>query len=321
MVAFSQNDEFIKYERDNGSVILYSKKFKNIYYLKKLEYEIWNMIEREYSVNSIYNYYNDIDHTEINSCISKIRHIKTYNKDSCIEKNKSNVNKRIYMLERFFLNGILSNVINFLITYCSFPIFILGVLLCKNKINIFLLSNSNISLKEIPMILIIGGIAFFISLILHEIGHAVSAIKRGAFVPEIGIEIRKGIIIAYTKIAEINNVKNKNSEISIHLAGISMNILIAGIFLIIQIFIDNANRVANIIIIINILIACFNFSIYLDSDGSSILRCIINTCEINKENNCNSKKNNNKIIIIFSAIFLNLILPIITVLFTIFKFL
>lgn len=82
MVAFSQNDEFIKYERDNGSVILYSKKFKNIYYLKKLEYEIWNMIEREYSVNSIYNYYNDIDHTEINSCISKIRHIKTYNKDS-----------------------------------------------------------------------------------------------------------------------------------------------------------------------------------------------------------------------------------------------
>lgn len=147
--------------------------------------------------------------------------------------------------------------------------------------------------------------------------HAIAAKCRGAFVPELGFRVKKWRFVAYTKIAELERVNNINKINYIHLAGIFNNLLIAGIFMIISSLLNMNNVVFTLFIFINIAISLLNFSIYLESDGSSVLLNLLYVDLAEKK----IKRTHNKLkfLVIFSAIFLNFIVPMSVMIYTVYQ--
>ena len=211
----------------------------------------------------------------------------------------------IYELERFFGYEKVIKIIDWLLVYMSFPMFLMGLYLNIEEIKRILQCSFEIELYKIfPLVILILSV-FVLSLFLHEIGHTIIAISRGAYVPEIGIGIKNKKFIAYTKILQIEKLKSKNDKICVHFGGILSNVFIFSFALIVNGVIIN-NIFFKVIACVNFFITLFNFSIYFNSDGADILKCIIKSEEDN-----NSVQPKVKYVVIFSAILLNLILPVV----------
>lgn len=141
---------------------------------------------------------------------------------------------------------------------------------------------------------------FIMSLMMHELGHAIIAISRGVCVPEIGIGIKEGIFLAYTKMLQLEKKKDK---ICICFGGILMNVFLLSVALIIN-GLWWESIILKIVICVNLLITLFNFSIYFHSDGADVLKCLL-------ESKADSNEPSNvKYIVAFSAVLYNLILPV-----------
>lgn len=118
--------------------------------------------------------------------------------------------------------------LNFSIIYLSVPIFLLGLfyaLLNYEMASLFTTGNifTPDALLLIPFILIV--------LSLHEMGHAVVARCNGVNVPEIGIMLYWFMPCAYTNLSSITFQKKRIKRIVILLAGILVNLQLAGICL------------------------------------------------------------------------------------------
>ncbi len=146
-----------------------------------------------------------------------------------IRKGLVNGNKWIHP-ENF-----LTRIAYFLIVYLSLPMLIAGLVMAGTKVNLsILLDSSNLLrpdiLLNIPFMLII--------LSLHELGHAVVARKNGINVPEIGVMLYFFMPCAYTNLSSITFQPSKAKRLLILLAGMLVNMFMAGSFFLLTLFID-----------------------------------------------------------------------------------
>ena len=314
LLDFIQTQDYIQYNKKNGEVILYYKNSKNSYALNSIESMIWNKIAQGDTREEICESLLTQADMSNELVVDKIFRIKSKNQE--VEKRRCNI--CIYVVEKLFVKKYILNILNFIITYLAIPIFLLGIILEYNNIDRFFLSKNIFELNQIPSVLICAIISFGISLILHEFGHAIAAISRGAFVPELGVRIQRGIVVAYTKILGIDQIANCNKRNFVHLAGISVNLLIAGILLIIDSIINNASVITRVTILVNIIISLLNISLFLDSDGSVVLMNIMGS---EKPQNIKVLKSFNvkKLIVMGSVILFNFILPMFIMMMTLMK--
>lgn len=231
---------------------------------------------------------------------------KLYN--AYVEKeNETNEKFRgisIYNLDKFFKNKFLVLVMDKVISYITYPLTFFVIYVNFSKFQY--LHNDVQELINRPILLVtIGILVFLISLLLHEFGHIVMAISKGANVPEVGIGLKNRKFLAYTKIIQLNKIKRKCDKVLVHIAGINVNIIIMDIALIIYSISDNIYFL--FVAILDFTIALFNFSIYYESDGADILKCLLE-----KRNNKRKKEGLNKVVIV-SAIIFNVVLPLVCI--------
>lgn len=215
----------------------------------------------------------------------------------------------IYELEKKIKNKKLIKRIDWILCYLTIPIFIIAILLSIFEIKKILIQSMEIQLGKMFLFILSGVFIFAVSLLLHEFGHVVIAISRGAYVPEVGIGIRNKKFLAYTKILQMDKLKSKKDVICIHLGGILINVFIASIALIINATIMKHTLVV-LIAGVNIFIALFNCSIYYNSDGADVLKSLISS------DVANTKLSRARYMVIFSAILLNILLPMVVILYS-----
>lgn len=268
--------KYVKYILDTGEMLFYSKKTKETF-----------IINGSQEVNFL-----------------QIKEKQLENKTSDF------IGFSIYELEKFFKGKKVTKIIDWMLTYMTFPMFLLGIILNLFEIRKVFSSYVEFEFHKLFLLVLTSIFIFVVSLVLHEFGHTIIAISRGTYVPEIGIGFKNKKFLAYTKILQIDKLKNKKDKICIHLGGIAANVFIVSLALIINGLVLN-HIFLKLVACVNMLIALFNFSIYYNSDGADVLKCIIKSEEENIE------QSKEKYIVIFSAMLLNAILPITVIIFSI----
>lgn len=115
--------------------------------------------------------------------------------------------------------------------------------------------------------LLLGGVP---GMILHEAAHACAALSYGAKVFEFGIMSMRFMPGAYVSLEE-NKVKDCMKRIQIYAAGVEMNFLLAGVFLIASVISKAHSYTFLSAAAVNIVLGLFNLSLVDGLDGMHIL--------------------------------------------------
>lgn len=165
------------------------------------------------------------------------------------------------------------NLFSNLISLLTIPLTLTGFYFAlSNKIYIIYalrtLFHINNRYNSIFFVLIFG----FLSAFLHEMGHAIIAKKYGAIIAEIGIVFYGFILRPCTYICNIVNLK-KNNYISIYMAGICINMILFGFFMLTSIIIVEPFRIyVTLIALINFILAFIDMIPFPYSDTNKILK-------------------------------------------------
>ena len=158
----------------------------------------------------------------------------------------------------------LCSALNAVLPVLSVLVFVIGV--------VMKMTSDNLSGYEFDIWLYYG--LYILSLALHEMGHLAAGLAYGYRMSEIGV-LLFGVIPCGAYVAGTFKKRSKRSErIQFSLAGIEMNLLIAGICLIVSILnnapINTLTQVANL----NIMLVILNLIPTLGLDGESVLSCM-----------------------------------------------
>lgn len=268
--------EYVKYILDTGEILLYNKKTKETFIINgSLEADFFRIKEKQLE-----------------------------------NKTSDFVGFSIYELEKFFKGKKVTKLIDWMLSYMTFPMFVLGIFLNLFEIRKVFSSYVEFEFHKFFLLVLTSVFIFVVSLVLHEFGHTIIAISRGIYVPEIGIGFKNKRFLAYTKILQIEELKNKKDKICIYFGGILANIFILSLALIINGLVLS-HIFFKLVACVNMLIALFNFSIYYNSDAADVLKCILKSEEKTIE------QPKEKYIVIFSAMLFTAVLPIIVIGFSI----
>lgn len=162
-------------------------------------------------------------------------------------------------------------LMNILLPYCATVIFILGVV-----IKAFVKEEANV---ELCLPLYYG--LLIASLAAHECGHLISAISAGYQVTDIGI-LLLGIfpIGAYTTYQEGEHAAIKQ-KIQVSLSGIEMNLLLAGVFLLLSVICPWSGTLV-MIANVNIVLVLLNSIPAFGLDGEALLNDVFNVESISR---------------------------------------
>lgn len=150
---------------------------------------------------------------------------------------------------------------NKLLMLCWLPVLIAGIMMFKNN----LLSIS----FEMSWVGSIIGLVFGIA--LHEFGHAFAAASYGARVFEMGILRMYYIVPGAYVILDDKPVKSRMKRVQINAAGVEMNLLLVGIFLILGAIFGDFGGIFLMAAIQNGLLAVLNLTLIKGLDGMAIV--------------------------------------------------
>ncbi len=156
---------------------------------------------------------------------------------------------------------IFSSVFNLLLMLSWLPMLILGIsLFAKNIIRM--------EFNGFVFGFVIG---LILGTALHELGHLFAGFAYNAPVYEVGVMLMRFVIPGAYVMADTDNIKNRNSRIQIDAAGIEMNLLLAGVSLLLGSHFVRFGGMFMMIAIMNILFATLNLTFIEGLDGSNIL--------------------------------------------------
>lgn len=110
--------------------------------------------------------------------------------------------------------------------------------------------------------------------LLHEIAHACAAYGLGGYIFEIGLGILHFIPAGYT-LLYVENIKSRLRRFAVYAAGIEINFLLAGIFLLLASYIENLNNFFFNAAIANIWFGALNLICFENTDGTRMLEIIL----------------------------------------------
>jgi len=146
-------------------------------------------------------------------------------------------------------------------------------------IGIFLF-NRNLMFVEFDMAWIGYIIGLVPGIILHEFGHAFAGTAYGARVFEMGIMRMYYILPGAYVILDKKSVKNRLKRVQINAAGVEMNLLLSGLFLIMGALNGNLGGMFLIAAIQNAFLAVMNLTFIKGLDGMAILSELLGAEEI-----------------------------------------
>jgi len=117
----------------------------------------------------------------------------------------------------------------------------------------------------------------FVSIILHEFAHAVTCIKYGGKVTNMGIVLYYCIPCFYCDVSGVYNIKERKKRAIVGVAGILTNLFIGNIMLLIAIILSNFNIVSILLYYIAIgiiFISIYNLIPFVKLDGYWILSAL-----------------------------------------------
>lgn len=147
-----------------------------------------------------------------------------------------------------------------------------------NKGNINEIFQFNVVIRDIPYSFVL----LFISLILHEIGHMLTALYYKIPVPEIGIMFYFFALCGYADVSFYSKLNNKKKQINILLSGIFMNVFLMSIGIIIYFYIIKSHYLI-FFIIINMGLVLANLMFYLKLDGYYIITILLNNPRLRED--------------------------------------
>ena len=221
----------------------------------------------------------------------------------CVVKSKKFWGISLFEVEKLFKNKRFTKVSDRILVHMTVPLFLAGVYCNADEIKKMIVHPPGISKQYAGFVVFFSIAVFIMSLMMHELGHTMIAISRGVCVSEIGIGIKEGIFLAYTKMLQLEKLEKKKDKICICFGGILMNVFLLSVALIIN-GLWWESIILKIVICVNLLVTLFNFSIYFHSDGADVLKCLLASKADSNESS------NVKYIVAFSAGLYNLILPV-----------
>ena len=240
------NKRFIVHHDEQGRVFIYDKNTASTILLPKSDYERM-VLSNNYDL------------------ILTNKFQKESNKDSFW------IAKKVFYINDYNFNGLLGGTFETIIIFISIPLFVFSVYQYSVS-RIFYELMAGI----IPYFLVGIVVTFPIGLLLHEISHAIIAIRNGVFVPEIGIGFRKNLMLyAYTRLIGMKYISSRFKKIKIYFAGIGMNLFIASLSFIYLRFTSFGSFFVFPLGFMSTLQGFFNLSIFSKSDGLSILRVLL----------------------------------------------
>lgn len=203
-------------DKDKG--ILYDKVRKRAFRLGPKEYQVYLLLSNGDTLENVLK--KDIfSYSELTSLMDLFSKMNLFG-----DYKKSKVNILHYKVGLFYPSNRLqkSKLLKILLKMSNI-LLIFGVVAC-----LFTIHPRSFFLElrqELSFTMAFWSVVFMsLSLIMHELFHAMEAIKQGAKIAEFGIEIYCGFPVAYTSICDMNSVTAKG-KINIAMAGIKSNLI------------------------------------------------------------------------------------------------
>lgn len=254
----------------NGKISVFQRQSGKTYVIGPREYSVLRELDGKKDLNEIATH-TDYSENEIACLIQqfeKLGFLNNYNAKTqvnpiCIKKPLVNGNELINPEKVYW------RVIYFLILYCSFPLFILGLAVNAGKVH-QLLETVQTNLMQ-PSAIIVLPITLLV-LTLHEMGHAVVARCLNVNVPEIGVMLYWFMPCAYTNLSGIYFLNKRTHRLLSLFAGLFVNVMLSGIGLLMLPVTDGIlNEFFLWFAISNLSIIFANLVVFLKLDGYFIL--------------------------------------------------
>lgn len=114
-------------------------------------------------------------------------------------------------------------------------------------------------------------VGIFIAIFLHELGHVFAGLSCGAKVFEMGLMNSYFIMPGAYVLMDTKRVKNRMKRVQISAAGVEMNFLLAGLFLILTATVRPLAAFFIIIALNNLIIAVLNLTFIKGLDGAAVM--------------------------------------------------
>lgn len=228
-MLMQKSENLLVFDIPSGAIV-YNKLTKNSYKLGKEEYALFKELDGEKTIEELAN--------KTNFCVDEIKALLglfdkyTLLASSDIHISKSAKKKHTLIFETSFLKTlsypILKCIFDFLIII-SFPVLVIAIIFLRGQIDVGAMVKSANIIHVIAMDIILA-----ISVSIHEIFHAISAVNNGAFCAEIGYTFNFFVPSAYTTLCGVDEIKTKACKMQVFFAGIAANALIAAISLLLM---------------------------------------------------------------------------------------
>ena len=172
---------------------------------------------------------------------------------------------RVYNCDRFFDNGSLLHLTRTFISFAGMPVFLAAAIWSN-----IALVNSESSATYPPLLAFVFlAISAVLSVIAHEVAHAVIARCNGAHIPEMGVQLAFGKPLCYTKaIGLVEGTRKQRMEY--YAAGINMHCLLAGASLFAMDFVASNGFLASLALTNGIFMASNAIALVPITDGFNI---------------------------------------------------
>lgn len=208
-----------------------------------------------------------------------------------------------------------AEIYNFLLMTLFLPVFVLGLFLGKS--NIFWIFPRSIS--ELVTAIFIGG---FVGIAMHEISHAFAALAYGGNLFEIGVGTSSFLPIGYV-LLYCGNVRGRMKQIQIDAAGVEMNMLLCGVFMLLKPILIRS-CIIDFFALANLTIAVLNILPLDGHDGLNILSKLFEKDDLLKyakgliKDSRNGEKNRSvhsfiAVVLSYSLVGFQIITPLITI--------
>lgn len=262
-------------ELSDGRYAVFNRVSKKTYFIGEMEHSVLICLDGTIEIENLAKNFTRLKINDLESLINQFEKIGFLKGAEVKRKNSiTRITMAVFNPNKYFKqNSLFVQIFSFIITYCSIPVFFLGVWLNRSYFREYiLLLNNKFSITTIFVIILMT----IVILIFHEISHVVIAKKYGVNVPEMGIILYWFMPGAYVNLSCVAFLKSKSKKICIFSAGILFNLLISGLALL------GCRKVGSTIQLYllwlgidNFFNAIFNLFVSLKLDGYLILKEII----------------------------------------------
>ncbi len=123
-------------------------------------------------------------------------------------------------------------------------------------------------------------VGLLIGIVLHELGHTVACLGYGGRWMEAGV-MRRGLIPGAYVLIDYSGIRSRLKKVQINLAGVEMNLLLAGVLLTVFSYADDCRLLyywsgaASAASLQNILLVCLNLTFVEGFDGEQVISLLL----------------------------------------------